>query len=206
MHARFAYWVCRTDAHNTPQSGYFVFRTQTLRGREGSSIGEGWGPMFGLPMGLRPRDSNHPRSSCGWREGCRLVWRAHCPAGREGGISSERDRRSRRGLRQDAVVYNEPGRRVTSLGGEQGDGGDPFTGGPAKRVPVKGRLCTQRLLYQTREAFLHASRRTERSCFGGVADSYDCLQHSPRQRASRRAYRSVSPTASGCGTERNESS
>ena len=177
----------------------------------GSSNGRGGG------LGQRPRVPTRPRSSGGWREGCRLVWRAHCPAGREGGVSSERDRRVRRGLKQDAVVYNEPGRRVTSLGGEQGDGGDPFTGGPTKWEPVMGRLCTQRLLYQTREAFLHASRRTERRCqrhLPILAGSRTCLAgvirwdtgHYTRQRASRRAYRSVSPTASGCGTERNESS
>ena len=143
------------------RSGYFLLHHCHWR----RPIGDGRGRALGRGGGsgvATPPHYIHPRSSGGWREGCRLVWRAHCPAGREGGISSERDRRSRRGLRQDAVVYNEPGRRVTSLGGEQGDGGDPFTGGPAKRVPVKGRLCTQRLLYQTREAFVHASRRTER--------------------------------------------
>jgi hypothetical protein len=30
----------------------------------------------------------------GWREGCRIGWRAHCPTEREGGISSERDRQT----------------------------------------------------------------------------------------------------------------
>ena len=44
-------------------------------------------------QGMRPRSIfSSQRSSSGWREGCRRDWRAHCPAGCEGGISSERDR------------------------------------------------------------------------------------------------------------------
>ena len=76
-------------------------------------------------------------------------------------------------MRQDAVVCNEPGRRARNEGRRRG----PDTGGPTKWEPVVGRLCAQRLLYQTREAFLHASRRTERSFFGGVADS--CARRDP---------------------------
>ena len=63
-----------------------LHEAQTPRGWEGPALGG---------AGVRGCDRAHFESvsavAGGWREGCRRDWRAHCPAGCEGGISSERD-------------------------------------------------------------------------------------------------------------------
>ena len=92
-------------------------------------------------QGMRPRSIfSSQRSSSGWREGCRRDWRAHCPAGREGGNSSERDRLAVfLGHKALLCFVNR------AAGWEGGAGGrrrGPGTGGPAKRVPVLGRQDT----------------------------------------------------------------
>ena len=52
----------------------------------------GWAGAWGC-------DLAQTESAAEWQadgmKDCRLDWRAHCPAGCEGGISSERDSRSR---------------------------------------------------------------------------------------------------------------
>ncbi len=67
-------------------------------------------------------------------------WRAHCPPEREGRISSERDSEAA-SVATRLLLYTY--HRATGwLGGVGGKWrGSPSTGGPAKRVPVMGRMC-----------------------------------------------------------------
>lgn len=71
----------------------FVFSSKrSPRGREGVALIEGWGAEVRLPAGDAPAITiHHSAKFVGWREGCRRDWRAHCPAGCEGGNCSERD-------------------------------------------------------------------------------------------------------------------
>ena len=83
----------------------FICIERSPRGWEGVALREG--------REVRGCDRAHllsgSESSAGWREGCRRDWRAHCPAGCEGGTSSERDRLVRFLGPQGAVMCHSIG-------------------------------------------------------------------------------------------------
>ena len=116
------------------------------RGWEGRRPQRGWRSREGREV--RGCDRAHllsgSESSSGWREGCRREWRAHCPAGCEGGISSERDRLGRFLGPQGAVMCHsigpsecEPHRPAGGCRRETA--GTQAPGVLRKRVPVLGR-------------------------------------------------------------------
>ena len=153
-------------------------------------------------LGLRPCDSNHPRSSGGWREGCRPAWRAHCPAEREGGISSERD--SEAASLGTRSLLCSMDRAAGWLGGVGGKRRGPQHRGSCEAGAGDGAaLCTTALVSNAGST---PSCQPPNGAKLFLADSCDCLQLYPRSGRGFRAYRCVSPTASGCGTERSESS
>ena len=59
-----------------------MFSGRSPLGMEGASNRGGWGIGAATPLKL-----NQAAKFGGWREGCRRAWRAHCPAGREGGTA-----------------------------------------------------------------------------------------------------------------------
>ena len=128
--------------------------------------------------------------SGGWRAGCRLDWRAHCPAGCEGGDSSERDRRSRRAVTQRHIVRDKSQQRGSV--GEKAASGiywrSERTICVVCRIGQQGqRPGAQRGTSEHRSDWpcLHAIRRTERtSSQRGRGPCPVCIKHDTRQRAS----------------------
>jgi hypothetical protein len=122
-------------AAKNPESLGMLSRRSPLA-MEGASNRGGWGNW-----GSDPAHSESVSAVAGgWHDGCRRAWRAHCPAERESGNSSERDR--------PAVFLGHKALLCfvnRAAGWEGGAGGrrrGPGTGGPAKRVPVLGRHDT----------------------------------------------------------------
>ena len=105
-------------------------------GMEGASNRGGWGIWGSDPA---PTESVSAVAG-GWHDGCRRAWRAHCPAEREGGISSERDRLAV--FLADNACYVSLNRAAGWEGGAGGRRREPVAEGPAERVPAIGRHNT----------------------------------------------------------------
>ena len=185
-------WRCRSLSSragvvpaSSNASGRSAFMRRSPSGTGGASMWEGREAWGATPLTL-----NQAAEFGGWRAGCRLDWRAHCPAGCEGGISSERDRRSRRVVTQLHIVRDKSQQRGPF--GEKAASGNYWRSERTICVVCSigkqgQRTGAQRGTSEHRSdgPCLHAIRRTERtSSQRGRGPCPVCLKHDTRQRAS----------------------